>query len=191
MKHFFLSLILASFFLTAQSQLTKGNWLAGGTGKFYSYNDTYSSSTYSNKARYTQIDISPSIGYFIVDKLAFGLRPTFSSIKGEVTTPGGGSTNVQRYWIGPFGRYYFLDKDNPFNILTDVSYQYGIFNAGGQKGKLNTFSALVGPVIYFNSSVGIEFLLGYSYSKEDVELASKDIRKGFQIAAGFQIHLEK
>ena len=191
MKQLVLLFSFSTCFLTAQSQLTKGIWLAGGTGKFYSYTSTYSSAAYSNEASYTQIDLSPDIGYFVVDKLAFGLRPTFSSIKGKVTTPGGGSTNVQRYWLGPFGRYYFLNADNQTNIVADVSYQYGLFNAGGQKGDLRTFSALAGPVVFFNSSIGLEFLLGYSYSKEDVEKSNKEIRKGFQIAVGFQIHLEK
>jgi len=50
---------------------------------------------------------------------------------------------------------------------------------------------LAGPVIYFNSSVGLEVLLGYSSSLEDVENANKEVRKGFQVAVGFQIHLEK
>jgi len=190
MKKLFISFLFSAFFLITKAQLTKGNWLAGGTGKFYSYTSQYSSTTYTNEASYTQIDLSPNIGYFVANKLAFGIRPTFSSIKGKVTTTGGLSTNVQRYWIGPFGRYYFLQADKQFNILTDISYQYGFFG-GISKGKLGTFSALAGPVVYFNSSVGLEFLLGYSYSKEDVEGYQKETRKGFQVAVGFQIHLEK
>lgn len=139
MKELFISLLLTSFFSSAKSQLNQGTWLAGGTASFYSYTSDYSSAAYSNKAKYTQINLSATVGYFVADKLAFGLRPGFSSIKGRVTTPGGGYTNVQRYWFGPFGRYYFLQKDKPFNIVTDVSYQYGIFNAGRQKGKLKHF----------------------------------------------------
>ena len=174
-----------------KAQLDKGVWLVGGPGKFYSYNSEYRSASYSNEAKYTQIDLSPSVGYFVADKLAFGIKPTFSSIKGKVTSPGGGYTNVQRYWIGPFARYYLLNASNNYNIVADVSYQIGLFNAGGQKGNLSTYSALLGPVIYFNTSVGIEFLLGYSYSKEDVDQANKEIRKGFQMGVGFQIHLKK
>jgi len=190
MKKLFVSYLLITFCFYANGQITKGNWLVGGTGKFYSYTSQYTSATYSNEAKYTQIDISPNIGYFVTDKLAFGVRPSFSSIKGEVTTTGGGSTNTQRYWIGPFGRFYFLQPDKQFNILTDISYQYGFFG-GIPNGKLNQFSAMVGPVVYFNSSIGIEFLLGYSSSLEDVEGYQKETRKGFQIGIGFQIHLEK
>ena len=72
-----------------------------------------------------------------------------------------------------------------------MSYQFGLLNAGGQKGDLRGFPALAGPVVFFNSSVGLEFLLGYSYSMEDIETFLKQVRKGFQIAVGFQIHLEK
>lgn len=185
-------LIILTIFLikAANGQITKGNWLLGGTGNFYTYTATYTSPDYSNEASYTQINLSPNIGYFVADKLAFGVRPTFSSIKGEVTTPGGGRTNTQRYWIGPFARYYFMKPDKQVNILTDISYQYG-FYGGGPEGKLSTFSAMVGPVVYFNSSVGMEFLLGYSSSLEDVESFQKETKKGFQIGIGFQIHLEK
>ncbi len=190
MKYYNTIVFFLFFFSSGYSQITKGNWLVGGNGEFYSYTAQYTAPTYSNEASYTQIDLSPNIGYFVADKLAFGIRPTFSSIKGKVTTSGGLATNVQRYWIGPFGRYYFLPDDNPVNIVTDVSYQYGFFG-GISKGNLSAFSAMAGPVVYFNSSVGIEFLLGYSASKEDVEGYQKETRKGFQIGIGFQIHLER
>lgn len=190
MKKLFVSLLLFASFFIAHSQLTQKTWLAGGTGTFYSYHNDYSTSGYSNEAKYTQIDFSASVGYFVADKLALGLRPTFSSIKGEVTTTGGMYTNVQRYWIGPFARYYFLNPEKQYNnIVTDISYQTGFLGGGLAKGKLQTFSALAGPVFFFNSSVGLEVLVGYSYRKQDEE-AIKDIRKGFQTSVGFQIHLE-
>jgi hypothetical protein len=190
-KLFFLFSFFSLIFLRANSQLSQGNWLVGGTANFYSYTDNTSSSSFNVDSKYTKIDISPSIGYFVIDKLAFGLKPTFSSISGKVTSSGGGTTNIQRYWIGPFGRYYILNKEKPFNIVTDISYQYGLFNSGGQKGNLSNFSVLTGPIVYFNSSVGLEFLLGYSHSKEDIESASKIVIKGFQAAIGLQIHLSK
>jgi hypothetical protein len=191
MKHIFLAFSLLIIVNISYGQLTKGHWLVGGSGRFYSYKNEFSSSTYSNNAKYTQIDLTANIGYFLVDKIAFGLKPTFSSIKGKVTSASGLSTNVQRYWFGPFGRYYFLNPENKANVLLDASYQFGLFNASSQKGKLRTANISAGPVIYFNSSVGIEFLVGYRYELEDVELASKDLKKGFQVSFGLQIHLTK
>lgn len=192
MKLLLLFLIALNLTFTSFSQITKNNWLVGGNGGLYSDKADYSSDFYSSyQTKYTQINIDASVGYFFIDKLALGLRPTFSSIKGEVITPGGGSTNTQRYWFGPFARYYFLKTDKQFNLLADIDYQFGIFKATGRTGDLSTSSAFIGPVIYFNSCVGIEFLFGYAYSKEDVENASRIIHKGFQTSVGFQIHLEK
>jgi hypothetical protein len=171
------------------AQLEKGTWLLGGSGKFFSYKSQYSTDTYVNESNYTQIDISSNIGLFLIEKLGLGIRPTLSSFKGG-TTDGGIGSNIKRYWIGPFMRYYFLEKDRESNIIGDLSYQVG-FLRGISRGSLSRFSCLAGPVLFFNSSVAIEFLVGYSYNKEDIQQASKEIQKGFQVAIGFQIHLEK
>ena len=109
MKPFLQIFTLLILSLTTKAQLDKGVWLVGGSGSFYSYIETYNSPTYNNTAKYTNIDISASAGYFIIDKLVFGLRPTFSSVKGEVTSPGGGTTNSYKIAIGPFLRYYFWE----------------------------------------------------------------------------------
>jgi hypothetical protein len=191
------SLLVLLFFMissVAVCQLNQGNWLVGGTGKFYSYTNNNSSTVagFDNTGKLTEIDLSPNIAYFISDKLAVGIKPTFSSLKGKVNSTGGLTTSVSRFMIGPFGRYYLLDQDKPHNILIESSYQLGMYNGSfGLKGNLRAFSVLAGPVLYFNSSVGIEFLLGYSYKLEDVENATKDIKKGFQLGVGMQIHLTK
>lgn len=191
MKVILLFLIGINLSLTSFSQLTKNNWIVGGGGKLFSDNSDYSSASYSYTAKHTQIDISASMGYFFIYKLAFGLRPTFSSLKGKITSLGGGTTNTQRFWFGPFARYYFLQKDKQFNLLADIDYQYGIIRSGQWKGDLSSFNASAGPVIYFNNCVGIELLLGYAYNNEDVKNSSRTIHKGFQTTIGFQIHLEK
>jgi hypothetical protein len=186
---------IISFSLTAKSQLDKGIWLAGGSGTLYSYNQTYSSPSNNTTSKYTNIELSASIGYFAIDKLVLGLRPSFSSFKGEVTSQGGLITNSKKYSIGPFARYYFLNTDKHYNILTDISYQFGVNkNALPPKehGKLNSFSVMAGPEIFFNSSVGLEILLGYSIKEESIngQTGYQDNRKGFQVSVGLQIHLE-
>ena len=191
MKTTLITLLFTVTLTSADAQLTKGNWLVGGTGNFSSMKNTYSNSNYYQTSEVTDIRISPNIGYFVINKLAVGLRPSFSKNKAQVTTTGGLSTNVNRFEIGPFVRYYFLKDEDRYNILSEVSYQYGIYRFKPDKGNINTFSVLVGPVIYFNSVVGLEFLLGYYKRNEDVSGSFKTEQKGFQIAAGFQIHLEK
>jgi hypothetical protein len=187
----FVLFLISIFYLTAACQLTKGHWLDGGAGSFSSTTNTYSSSNYFQSSDVPDIKISPNIGYFFIDKFAIGLRPGFSKNKAEVTTTGGLSTNVNRYEIGPFVRYFFLKDEESYNILVDASYQFGIYRFKPDKGDINIISAMAGPVIYFNSVVGLEFLVGYYKRNEDVNGSFKTKQKGFQIIVGFQIHLEK
>lgn len=195
MKKLFFSLFASMLFFSAHAQLTKGNWLVGGTGNFLSSKNTYTSPTYSSSSDRVDIKISPNIGYFITDKFAVGLRPSFSKYKEQVDGAGGLTANISRFEFGPFARYYFLQSDKQYNILMDVSYQYGIYYNKPTKGNINTLSASAGTVIFFNSSVGLEFLLGYYSRKEVLPLTTNGEnttdQKGFQIGIGFQIHLEK
>lgn len=191
MKQFLTFLAILLFSINSKCQLTRGNWMVGGSGTFSSTKNTYSNNNYYQTSDVTDIKISPNIGYFIVNKFAVGLRSSFSKNKAEVTTTGGLSTNVNRFEIGPFLRYYFLKDENRNNILAEASYQYGIYRFKPDKGNINTFSVLVGPVVYFNTVVGLEFLLGYYKRNEDVNGSFTTEQKGFQIVVGFQIHLEK
>jgi hypothetical protein len=197
MKKILLLLILTTAYSKARCQLDKGIWLLGGSGSFYNYHEAYNSTPTAFTAKYTEMDISASIGYFLADKFAVGLRPTFSSVKGEVID--NLSTNSYKIAVGPFARYYFLQMDRPFNLLSDISYQSGInkrIDAFHEKGKYNTFSVMAGPEIFFNSSAGLEILLGYSQKITSIERSIpennfKMNKKGFQISVGFQLHLEK
>lgn len=199
MKHLILFFALL-IYKNAHSQIEKGVWLIGGSGNFYSYNEDYSTPSYSQTAKYTSIDVAASVGHFLVDKFAVGLRPSFSFYKGKVISASigvGGSTNSYRIAIGPFARYYFLKTDKQFNLLADVSYQFGINNwqdGYKAKGRYNTFSLMGGTELFFNNTVGIEILFGYKHqvaSIENSQSAYNRNSKGFQISIGFTFHLEK
>lgn len=196
MKNMILLLIVLLLFSSSTfSQLDKNTWLVGGSWNFYSYNETYSSPSTNFTSKYTNIDISASVGYFFITKLAAGLRPNFSSLKGK--SSGGAITDYYRLAIGPFARYYFLNNEKPFNLIGDVGYQFGINKdmAGiTQKGEFNTFYIMGGTEIFFNTSAGLEILIGYAQrltSLEDPPSASNSIKKGFQVSIGFTLHLEK
>ncbi len=189
---FFISAVFISSI--ANAQLSRKTWLIGGAGSFYSYNEEYSAPGVDVTGDYTGIDISASAGYFFMDKLSGGLRPYFSSFKGE--SSGGGISNDLKIAIGPFVRYYFLKADKQFNLLTDISYLVGTnqSNAGARpKGKFNTFMATAGVELFFNSAVGLEILIGYRNqiaSFEDSPSAYRSDRKGVYISIGFQFHLK-
>ena len=194
MKYYFTIVTILLLSASANAQITKGNWLIGGTGNFLASKNSYSSPTFSSSSDRIDIKISPTIGYFIGDKLALGLRSSFSKYKDIVDGTGGNiNSNINRLEFGPFVRYYFLQLDKQYNILTDINYQYGLYWFTPTKGNINTFSASAGPVIYFNTVVGLEFLLGYYTRKEVIKQNGDNTnsQKGFQIGISLQIHLEK
>ncbi len=189
MKKTFFSFFAALLFFSAQAQLTKGNWVVGGSGSFYSSKSTFSSPSFSQHSEGFDLNISPNVGYFIVDKFVVGLSPSFSW--GKFEDNGGGNSNIKRFLIGPFAKYYFLNTDKPFNILLAASYQHGVYSFKPTTGNSSTFLVAAGPVIYLNSSVGLEFTLGYASKVDDIKNNYKTTQKGFQMGIGFQIHLEK
>lgn len=181
MQKTFLLIIAASFIINnANSQITKGNWLVGGSASFSSIKN---GSAASAQFKQTNFQISPLAGYFLKDKFAIGLRP---SLTYGNNTLGGISHSETLIAIGPFVRYYFLQPEKIFNLFTEAGYSYGSYVRSGSRQ--NSFSFSAGPVVYFNSSVGLEFTIGYSTTKF-INAPGSNTELLFGI--GFQIHLEK
>ena len=158
------------------SQITKGNWLVGGNALFYTQNGRINGSD----SKGYNLNISPDIGYFLANKFAAGL--TLNATYVENINRGAKSSSTS-LGIGPFARYYFLPTENIVNIFVEGIYQYTTdFNGFGE----NYFRFSTGPVIYFNSSVGLEFTLNYAHDNT-ANISAKTISFG----VGFQIHLEK
>ena len=179
-------LIIISFFTVknVNSQITKGNWLVGGSASFSQQNP---SSTAIAMFKQTNFQINPFVGYFLIDKLAVGLNP---SVEYEKVSLGPNTSTIIN--VGPFVRYYFLEADKIFNLFGQGSYAYGS-NIGKVQGRkygnsLNTFAFSAGPVLYFNSSVGLEFTINYSTTKF---VGFTGANKFLSYGIGFQIHLEK
>jgi hypothetical protein len=196
-------LFLTTIFLTNYSsgQVTKNNWLVGGTGFFNS--TTYTNDLGFQTQRITNLQLLPNIGYFLMDKFAGGLRLNYSNSRNKNISEGAGYNlgKNRTYGFGPFLRYYFLNPNKQFNLLIDGSYQYNIERRGGVSSNgntpmpvpitqysKNTFSIAAGPVVYFNTSVGLEFLVGYSTTKY---IQNSGSNSGIQVGLGLQVHLEK
>lgn len=194
MKKITLIVILINFYSIAKCQLDQGTWLVGGTGSFYSYNEDFSTTSISYTVKARSIDVSASVGYFLIDRLTTGLRPYFSAFKSESSA--GGKMNYYRLAIGPFARYYFFEGDRIVNLLMDVGYQFGVnkdFPTVLNKGKFNIFSAMGGAEVFFNSSAGLEVLFGYVNKESSLDDSPSQLssKKGLQVSIGFQLHLEK
>jgi hypothetical protein len=196
-KLLFIAVLL--FSVSSNAQLDKKVWLVGGSGSFDSYKQVYSlpQSSAGWTYDYKEINVTATIGYFFINKLVIGVKPEFSYLKGIGKEQTGDIATPTKLIVGPFIRYYLLNKEKPFNIFAETSYQTGLNNiplTTAGKGNYTKFSVMTGTEIFFNSSVGLEILLGYKATKETIGNPSVpyiDTRKGLQLAVGFQIHLEK
>ncbi|PJE48253.1 MAG: hypothetical protein CUR34_01915 [Sediminibacterium sp.] len=188
MKRLFVSYFFISFFFTANGQITRGNWLVGGNANFSSSKQNLTNSTDKNSS--TLFSILPNIGYFVADKFAFGISTgvSFTQSKSNNT-----KSNVTSYKFGPFAKYYFLEPNNTTNLFIQGAFGYGInrFNNFGNSittAKNISYQVAGGPVIYFNNSVGLEFILGWNFEKA---IEDKSNVSSLILGIGFQIHLEK
>lgn len=183
-------LVTFLFFNNSNGQITRDTWMIGGNGNFIFSNSNTSSP--NTKSTSTNLTLAPNIGYFFIDKFAGGLRLSFNRYHIKYGQANNNFSTFRNYGIGPFVRYYFLDIDNPYNILVEGSYQFGDEKTettnSTNNSSTNIISFSAGPVIYFNSSVGIEFLLNYSSTGVS---GNKGRGDSFGIGIGLQIHLQK
>src|SRR5690606_41178083 len=93
--------ILVALTLTANAQITKGNWMVGGSGEYI--NQTFKNDD-GLKSKLETIAIRPNIGYFIKDKFAFGGALRFQK-----------QSIYYTYGIGIFSRYYLDRKSTRLN----------------------------------------------------------------------------
>lgn len=171
-----LTLLLA---VNANSQITKGNWMVGGDLNYSNFKSSYKGNLSSES---NSLIISPNIGYFFSNNFVIGIKGNFGFVK-QV-----GSDSSKSIIISPFLRYYFLKPEKLVNVFIDASYGYGIGKTGNddvQTSKNYNFKA--GPVVYFNSSVGLELAINYGSSISSTESKYDNL----SLSLGFQIHLEK
>ncbi len=180
-KCIILLFIFVLFTAKANCQVTNGNWLVGGSGKFLVEEDK----TDVVNGKTTQLDLSPDIGYFFLNKFAAGARIFFEY--GVQKKIGAYKNTYSNIGAGPFLRYYFLPVDNRINLLVQSAYQHSLTKSSGNTTNINDLLFSAGPVLYFNSSVGLE--LTANYELYDFQTAYTTAKK-FYITMGLQIHLE-
>lgn len=193
-------LFAAAFIVkTTEGQISRRNWLMGGTGLFNSH--TYTDYLGNRSWKDSNIQLQPNIGYFFADRVAGGVKLNLAFFRTKVFSE---SYNLQKnnsYGIGPFVRYYILRSEDRLNFLIEGSYQYQLERSGGVSAdnstpvpiaitqySKNTFAIAGGPVIFVNTSVGLELLAGYSFTNY---VQNKTSAKSFYMGLGLQVHLEK
>jgi hypothetical protein len=174
MRKVFLVLIIAVLSLPSFSQITKGNWLAGGALSFQS--EKFS----EDDDRTTRFNFSPNAGYFFADKIAGGMRLSFSHVSND-------NDSYRDFIAGPFARYYFLPVAQRANIFLE-----GHFMAGTEKYEnfdaenKTQFGFNAGAAFFFNTHVAVETSLGWRSLKYKSDAGRYST---FGIGIGFQVHL--
>lgn len=182
-KLFFIATILCT--ISANAQITKGNWMVGGNGSFKNYKTTYLDNfTQITQAGYA-LDLSPNVGYFVVDNFSIGGIVSFS-----FNNPSGSSNNSLSFGLAPFVRYYFRKSDKIINPFLQGSYSFNRskIQSGGGYYKSSEYSLKGGSAFFLNSSVALEITIEYNSSINNVNNNQYD---NFTTGIGLQIHLEK
>ncbi|WP_019039448.1 outer membrane beta-barrel protein [Psychroflexus tropicus] len=177
MKHFFFFSIFL-FSLSLSAQINKGDWLVGGSATFaYSENKPNEVSD----SRSFNINISPRVGYFFWDKLAFGLRANLTRSRTEFETS---TSRFNRYFTAPFARYYILESDKMLNPFVESSYGFDAINSDNSR----EFTLSGGLAVFVNQNISYELTLSYINTTNP----SNDRLRGSQtilLGIGIQIHL--
>ena len=116
MKLFTLISIFLSLTSTGFSQINQGQFLVGGTISFESLKNENSVNGVNESSNFY---VSPNMGYFIIDKLAGGLRVNFASYNSKSSNL---ETHLNSTSFTPFFRYYFLPKAKKVNAFIDAGY---------------------------------------------------------------------
>lgn len=180
-KLFFIATFL--FTTVTYAQISKENWMVGGTLNLSSAESTSISNGIEYKTKGSGFSVNPNLGYFIADKFCIG-----TSVGFNFSNPEGDNNNSTGITVSPFARYYFLNTEKTVNVFANVGYGYSSSKTeNGYKSHSNGYLFSAGPVIYFNSSVGLEMSLNYSTSKNNSNSKYSQLFLG----VGFQIHLKK
>ena len=136
-------------------------------------------STKTGDSKATGFEVAPSVGYFVTENIAVGVRLGFASNKQDVVEPIVGELKQTSIAAGAFGRYYFTPASK-FSFFGELAAEYN--NTKSELGpgeiKTNGFAVAVSPGIsYFVSkNIALEAafgILGYSSDKPDFDGAEK------------------
>jgi len=180
-------LILFSFFSNAQ--INKGSFLYGGSGAFSQIKQIDSAFVFYKE---TTVTISGDVGYFIYDKLCFGLNTGFEHDKRQFPDF---KSNSYFFNVGPFARYYLMPSERKVNIFSQLSDQtmFNWVTETDQNNKAtkstthdNRLTTSVGFAAFLYPSIALEFSVGYQVAFEGNNTNAAYNR----IVAGiwFQIH---
>lgn len=199
MKKLFLTGALA-LFAAVNAQMEKGSWVISGSTNLGYNNVTtkYSSGNVSaTDPSVSTFNVTPSVGYFVQDKLAVGLDLGFSSVSQK---DGSDKTTISTTSVLPNAVYYFKNASTIVPYLgagvgyasTKVSETY---NNKTDSDSIDGFAwkAKGGVVFLINQTVGIDLGLGYNqFTNKQTVLGTeyKTTVGTFGVNAGLSVFLK-
>ena len=151
--------------------IKQGNWMVGGS---------IGNIGYGFEGKVFNISVSPRAGYFVSDGVAIGAQVNLG-LKAVKDLD-----NEYHYGVSPFVRYYFPGGASATGRFFGQG-EIGIAgSSAGDKVGLNV-GANVGYAHFITQTVALEAMLGYNYSKANVDTGDK--ATGLGVSLGFQIYL--
>lgn len=207
---------LASTFLNAQNVTSQGNFMMGGTLGFSTADsnveiEANGSTINNNGTRATQFNISPRIGYFIVDNFALGIGMdyTLNRIREPIDLSDPDTDYETEYdsdlLFGPFGRVYFpIASDKAF-------FLQGNFGFGSSQDRISVgedpqttstdvIAASFGPgfTIYSSDAIGIEAIVKYNWARSNASFEFQGVSNEtttytnqLDFSIGFQVYFTR
>ena len=181
-------LLLTISFTTINAQTDQGNWVLGGSTTFsFSSTNTkleFDGEQQGDDLKSSAINITPSVGYFVIDNLAVGLDLGYTSTKVEDETS---ST-----FTGVLGGSYYFNASDNLKPYVGLGGGYTIINYSDEDAE--KFSGLtlrgVGGIAYFiNESISFNFLVQYLNLNLKNKADSDFVSKSSSIGAGVGVYL--
>lgn len=192
MKRSLLSLLLIGICIISSSQVEKGKLFAGGNfGYNLTTDDTKADTGSVRNSTVNNLTILPSVGYFLSNRIALGIRTGINS-RTEETPDAIMQKNVRSMFeISPFGRYYIwkygsgnglFSASGAVGLFTDVSFSARF---GSEKHyiddeilsqKISNLSCGISPGIfyYLTDKFSLEAKFGFfGYKSETLDERSK------------------
>lgn len=179
MKKLILVILLAFIPNLMHSQISKGDYLLGGSIYLGYVDGRNELNGVTAEARQFGLGINPTAGYFIIDKLAIG-----SSLNYYYTYSFDSKNSYNSVGIGPYLKYYFLEKEKNINIFSHLSYNIDIIEDFDNSS--HNFKVGAGPIFFINKNIAIETGIYYNYNKY-LNSRTHNIYMG----AGFSLHLDR
>jgi opacity protein-like surface antigen len=153
------------------AQVEQGKWFLSGSSDLTFYTGSerykYGDDDSEKSMNLYELNFMPRVGYDVIDNLPVGLNFDLE-LYGEKDADDGDKYTETFMSIGPFARYYFLEKDN-FMPFVDASIGFGTdrwkYEGDEEPEKLSymVYAIGAGASYFFADHVALDLFLGYEH----------------------------